>query len=70
MKVVMEFKLPEESDAHACAVHGNEFWNTLWDIESMMRTKIKHGDISEETEKILCDIREMIWNTPGFNEVR
>ena len=42
MKAILEFTLPEESDAHHIAVHAMDWALTVWDFDQWLRNAIKY----------------------------
>jgi len=59
MKATLEFNLPEETNEHLRAIHANEAWSTLYDIDNILRNLLKHGDYRYKTvEELATAIRE------------
>ncbi len=58
--VTVTYKLPDEQHEYDAARLGSEALATLWEIDQRCRSLIKHGEPSEETERLAEEIREMI----------
>ena len=43
MKAILEFNLPDENYEHMRAVHCNQAWMSLYEIDSTCRNILKHG---------------------------
>ena len=43
MKAILEFNLPDDNYEHMRAVHCNQAWASLYEIDSMCRNILKHG---------------------------
>jgi len=43
MKAILEFNLPEDNYEHMRAVHCNQAWASLYEIDSLCRNILKHG---------------------------
>jgi molecular chaperone GrpE (heat shock protein) len=57
-KATLEFNLPEEEQEHRDAIDGPAWKQTVWDIDYVLRNKIKHAD--EHTPEIFVEALEMI----------
>lgn len=58
--VTIRYNLPDEQHEYDCARLGSKMAACIWDIDQRLRSLIKHGDPSEETEKLADEIRQMI----------
>jgi hypothetical protein len=56
----LRYQLPEEEHEYRRAMLGDLAIQTLWHIDQHCRGAIKHGDVSQETARLLQQIREMI----------
>ena len=64
MKATLEFNLPEDTQEHLRAVQANHAWSALYDIDSMLRNLLKHGDDRYKTvEELAHAIRTEAGNT-------
>ena len=57
-KVTYEFSLPEDDHQEMIVRNAIRFYRGLCEIDNLCRRQMKHGDISEETYKILDEIRQ------------
>ena len=55
MKAILEFNLPEDKEEFNIASKAMEWSILVWDIDQMLRSKIKNGNTSHEV--ILQEIR-------------
>ena len=60
MKAILEFSLPDDEPEHRYALAGRDALIALEQIDEWARGKIKHGEISEESETLLRELRAMI----------
>ena len=59
MKAKLEFDLPEDAHAHHRAVHSDDAWTALYEIDGLLRNLLKHGDDRYKTvEELAHAIRE------------
>jgi len=56
----LRFQLPEEEHEFRRAMLGDLAIQTLWHVDQHCRGLLKHGDVPEETARILSAIRELI----------
>jgi hypothetical protein len=61
-KATLEFNLPEETVEHRLAVNANNYYAVLWDIDQYLRSKLKHGDLTESEYVVLEKTREELHN--------
>jgi hypothetical protein len=54
MKATLEFNLPEDATDHLRAVQANDAWSALYDIDSMLRNLLKHGNDRYKTVEQLA----------------
>lgn len=59
-KYTLTFDLPEESEEHKHAINGQKYYCILQEISNEIRQKLKHGEVSRETESALEEIRNLI----------
>jgi hypothetical protein len=60
MKAILEFSLPDDEPEHRYALAGRDALIALEQIDEWARGKIKHGEISEEAEELLRELRAMV----------
>jgi hypothetical protein len=58
MKATLEYNLPEDTQEHLRAVQSNHAWGALYDIDSILRNLLKHGNDRYKTlEELATAIR-------------
>jgi hypothetical protein len=65
-KATLSFTLPEEQSEFTAAVEGAAARMLIWEIDQHCRGLIKHGDLPEEIDRHLQEIRDMIRNAHGI----
>jgi len=60
MKATIEFKLPEDEDAHLDALKGSDWKFAMDELLNYLRTQIKHGDNSVEEYRTFERVRERV----------
>jgi hypothetical protein len=60
MKAILEFSLPDDEQEHRYALAGRDALIALEQIDEWARGKIKHAEISEESETLLRELRAMV----------
>jgi hypothetical protein len=60
MKAVLEFTLPDDEPDHRYALAGRDALIALEQIDNWARGILKHGEPSEEGERLLRELRAMI----------
>lgn len=56
----LKFNLPDEQGDFDAAILGREALSVLWDIDSRLRSLLKHGSPTEAEAKLAESIREII----------
>lgn len=69
MNAGLKFELPDEKSEYLMAVHGADFYSTLFQVYNHCHNNLKHGDLSDTTYKILAEIQTIINECPGYNEI-
>lgn len=59
MKAILEFDLPEDEYQHTCAVRAQDLNLALYDIDQLLRSKLKYED-GKVTPEFLEDLRMRI----------
>jgi hypothetical protein len=62
MKATLTHSIPEELEAHMDAIKGSEYKARLQEIDNRCRSVLKHGNPSEETERVMLGIRALCGN--------
>ena len=65
-KATLSFTLPEEQAEFKAAVEGQAARSLLWEIDQHCRGLIKHGDLPEEIDRHLQEIRDLIRYAHGI----
>ena len=60
MKAILEFNLPEDQAQHLLAISAPELYSACVEVEQAIRSKLKHGDLSDETRAELEAIRALL----------
>ena len=63
MKITIEYDTREDAEA---ALHAWTALSSLEEIDNYCRGQLKHCELSEETEKHLDRIREMVFRLPNI----
>ena len=54
MKATLEFNLPDDNYEHIRAVHCNQAWHSLYEIDSICRNLLKYGGDTYKTAEQLA----------------
>jgi hypothetical protein len=54
MKAILEFNLPDDNYEHMRAIHSNQAWHSLYEIDSICRNILKHGSDNYKTVEELA----------------
>lgn len=65
-KATLSFTLPEEQAEFQAAVEGQAARSLLWEIDQHCRGLIKHGNLPEEIDRYLQEIRDLIRYAHGI----
>jgi len=60
MKATLTFNLPDEESNLNYALKGIDYKIALDDVESYLRTRIKHEEVTEEVRDTLKEVRQFI----------
>ena len=60
MKAILEFNLPEDEEQFNTANKGMDWALVAWDIDQLLRKKLKYGDIFPNTRAELEKIRDTL----------
>jgi hypothetical protein len=60
MKAILEFDLPEENTDFKSAINGHNYKNAIWDFDQMLRSEMKHKELSDDTYKAYKWCREQL----------
>ena len=68
MKAILEFNLPDDNYEHMRAIHCNQAWHSLYEIDSICRNLLKYGgDTYKTAEQLAQAIRSEAGN--ALNQV-
>ena len=60
MKAILEFNLPEEEEQFNVASKGMDWALIVWDIDQLLRKKLKYEEHTRDARKALEDIRKIL----------
>ena len=60
MKAILEFNLPEDEEQFNTASKGMDWALVAWDMDQILRDKLKHGDLFPNTRAELEEIRDTL----------
>jgi len=60
MKVTIEFNLPEEEEQFNAANKGMDWALLAWDVDQLLRDKLKYGKLLPNTRAELEEIRDTL----------
>ena len=60
MKAILEFDLPEEEEQFSAANKGMDWALLAWDIDQLLRNKLKYSDLLPNTSAELEEIRDTL----------
>ncbi len=60
MKAILEFELPEDKENFDASAKGMDWAIVAWDMDQLLRDKLKHGDLLPNTRAELEEIRETL----------
>ena len=60
MKAILEFELPADKENFDASAKGMDWAIVAWDMDQLLRDKLKHGDLFPNTRAELEEIRETL----------
>ena len=60
MKAILEFNLPEEEEQFNAANKGMDWALVAWDMDNILRDKLKHGKLLPNTRAELEEIKNTL----------
>ena len=60
MKAILEFELPEDKEEFDAASKGMDWAIVAWDMDQLLRNKLKYGKLLPNTRAELVEIRESL----------
>ncbi len=65
MKATLTFDTDEEGSTFMVALHGREVYMTLSDVQSQLRTHLKHGDDAANSRQVMESVYREVCNILG-----
>ena len=60
MKAILEFDLPEDQESFDAANRGIDWALVAWDIDQLLKKKLKYEEHTRDARKALEDIRKIL----------
>jgi len=60
MKAILEFELPEDKEEFDAASKGMDWAIVAWDMDQLLRNKLKYGKLLPNTRAELEEIRDTL----------
>ena len=60
MKAILEFDLPEDQEKFDTANKGMDWALVVWDIDQLLRKKLKYEEHTRDARKALVDLRKTL----------
>ena len=60
MKAILEFELPADKENFDASAKGMDWAIVAWDIDQLLRKKLKYGDLLPNTRAELEEIRKTL----------
>ena len=60
MKAILEFELPADKENFDASAKGMDWAIVAWDLDQLLRKKLKYEEHVHETRKTLEEIRELL----------
>ena len=60
MKAILEFELPEDKENFDASAKGMDWALVVWEIDQLLRNKLKHGELFPNTRETLEKIRDTL----------
>ena len=60
MKAILEFNLPEDEEQFNTASKGMDWALTVWDMDNILRDKLKHGELFPHARETLEEVRKTL----------
>lgn len=69
MKAILEFDLPEDKNDFHIASHAMDWALTVFDIDQLLRTKLKYGHTFKSIDEALEFIREELYTILANHDI-
>ncbi len=60
MKAILVFELPEDKEHFDAASKGMDWAIIAWDMDQMMRQKLKYAELTNDSRKVIEDLRSTL----------
>ena len=60
MKAILEFELPRDKENFDASAKGMDWAIVAWDLDQLLRNKLKHGELFPNTRETLEKIRDTL----------
>jgi len=60
MKAILEFELPRDKENFDASAKGMDWALVVWEIDQLLRNKLKHGELFPNTRETLEKIRDTL----------
>ena len=60
MKAILEFDLPEDQESFDAANRGMDWALVAWDMDQLLRNKLKYEEHTRDARKALEDLRKTL----------
>ena len=62
MEAILKFNLPEDKEEFDVASKGMDWALVAWDMDQLLRNKLKYEEHGTDTEKTLEEVRELLYD--------
>ena len=62
MKAILEFNLPEDEEQFDAANRGMDWALVVWDLDQLLRNKLKYEEHVTDIRKTLEEVREVLYD--------
>ena len=62
MKAILEFNLPEDEEQFDAANRGMDWALVAWDVDQLLRNKLKYEEHVTDTRKALEEVKEVLYD--------
>lgn len=63
MTATLTFNLPEEAEEHLDAVNGSKWKLAMWDLDQLLREKLKRETLTEDASEAFEFVRKELFET-------
>ena len=62
MKAILEFELPTDKENFDASAKGMDWAIVVWDMDQLLRNKLKYEEHGTDTRKALEEVRELLYD--------